>query len=180
LKIHNVFTVDDTIIKITVYNKNKIIIEAISNAKYETYIKQYIWRLSDTKGPKYIKTVWYDNNGIQHQKSLHQLIIEISGQIVPDGYEIDHKDGNSLNCLDDNLRVCTQSQNRQNIKKYNNNKSGYKGVSWHKASNKWVAQITINKSHKYLGAFPTKEDAARAYNVAAIIHFGEYAVLNDI
>ena len=32
----------------------------------------------------------------------------------------------------------------------------------------------------YLGTFSTKEEAARAYNIAAYEHYGENAVLNDI
>ena len=40
--------------------------------------------------------------------------------------------------------------------------SEYKGVSFHKASNKWIARITINGKRKYLGLFKTEEEAYNA------------------
>lgn len=53
-----------------------------------------------------------------------------------------------------------------------NNPSGYKGVTWH--NEKWRARLV----QKHLGYFDNKEDAARAYDVAAFQHFGESAYLN--
>ena len=111
---------------------------------------------------------------------LHGAIIQLSGQEVPDGYEIDHKDRNPLNCLDDNLRICTPNQNAQNRKKQSNNTSGQKGVRWHKRDKKWNVSITTINGCEFLGNFDTKEDAARAYNIAALKYFGEFAVLNVI
>lgn len=58
--------------------------------------------------------------------------------------------------------------------------SGYKGV--YKSEKRWVAIIQRGgkSGRKHLGRFPTKEEAARAYNIAAHEHYGEQAVLNDI
>jgi len=41
--------------------------------------------------------------------------------------------------------------------------SEYKGVSFHKASNKWQPQITINGKRKHLGYFRTEFEAHEAY-----------------
>ena len=45
-----------------------------------------------------------------------------------------------------------------------NNKSGFRGVYWHRASNKWVTQITINSKKVHLGYFNTAIEGAIAYN----------------
>ena len=62
-----------------------------------------------------------------------------------------------------------------------NNTSGYKGVF--KNVNKkfpWKACINVNCEKIYLGQFRTKEDAAKAYNEAAIKLHGFFARLNEI
>lgn len=41
--------------------------------------------------------------------------------------------------------------------------SKYKGVSFKKASNKWVARITINGKQEYLGCFSTELEAYQSY-----------------
>eukprot|EP00884_Botryococcus_braunii_P009246 jgi/Botrbrau1/18322/Bobra.0179s0050.1 len=45
--------------------------------------------------------------------------------------------------------------------------SKYDGVSWHKRTKKWQAEITINGTRKYLGLHETEEDAAIAYEKEA-------------
>jgi hypothetical protein len=37
------------------------------------------------------------------------------------------------------------------------------GVSWHKQSNKWLAQVRKNNKVEYLGVFEKEEEAAIAY-----------------
>ena len=45
---------------------------------------------------------------------------------------------------------------------------------------KWIASIKVNGKTKTLGSFLHKEEAALAYNNAASLYFGDFAVLNDI
>ncbi len=61
-----------------------------------------------------------------------------------------------------------------------NNKSGFKGVCWYKARNKWICYITAMNKRIHLGYFTDKVEAAKAYNAAAKKHFGEFAWLNPI
>ncbi len=89
--------------------------------------------------------------------------------------QIDHRDLNRANNRWDNLRVATNSQNHANTRAQSNNRSGFKGVSWSKAANKWMAQIVRDRCHTYLGLFDTPEDAHAAYCVAAERLFGEFA-----
>ena len=55
------------------------------------------------------------------------------------------------------------------------NKSGFKGVTWSTAANKWAASITINGKRKHLGTFASAKEAHNAYCRAAENAFGEFA-----
>ena len=61
-----------------------------------------------------------------------------------------------------NLREVSNSENQQNTSFRKNNFSGYKGICWHKASNKWLAKITLNKKIFHLGIFTSLNDAIAA------------------
>lgn len=102
----------------------------------------------------------------------------ISGK--KDGYEVDHIDRDIYNNQKSNLRYATHSQNNANKPARIDNTSGYKGVGWNNAKNKWHAKIKVNGLHIHLGLFIDKNSAARAYNEAAIKYFGEFAYLNEI
>lgn len=73
-----------------------------------------------------------------------------------------------------NLRKATGEQNRQNIGLRKNNTSGYKGVVWSAATNKWIAQIFKGKNRIHLGVFSTAELAYEAYCKAAKKLHGEF------
>jgi hypothetical protein len=81
---------------------------------------------------------------------------------------IDHIDGNPSNNKFENLREATYLQNGANRKISSANKSGYKGVSFVKATQKWGAWIKVAGKSKNLGSnFQTPEDAHEAYKKAA-------------
>lgn len=93
--------------------------------------------------------------------------------------EIDHKDRNPRNCKRNNLRLCTRSQNAANQGLSKVNTSGFKGVTFEIASNKWKAQIKFNYQNKHLGLFLTPEEAAKAHDKAAKKKYlGEFAFCN--
>lgn len=109
---------------------------------------------------------------------MHRHILEIAG--VQFDFLIDHRDGNGLNNRLSNLRPATRAQNAWNSRTPVRNTSGFKGVVFHRASGRWAAQIQVNHKPYRLGVFDTREDAAIAYNAAAIQHFGEFARLNEV
>jgi hypothetical protein len=140
---------------------------------------------------KLIKLKWYYNktgyainlkyirgSGRKNQKQtclyMHRLIVN-----PPDEMYTDHINGDKLDNRRCNLRICTNKENTRNKKKTCGT-SKYKGVSWDIKSSKWRASIAPNKICLYLGVFNTQEEAALAYNEAAIKYFGEFAKLNII
>ncbi|HEX4501069.1 MAG TPA: AP2/ERF family transcription factor [Scandinavium sp.] len=90
----------------------------------------------------------------------------------------DHKNHDTLDNRKNNIRKCTRTQNMCNRKAQINCKSGFKGVVWRPTSKKWSAGINYESRHIALGCFNTKEEAARAYDVAAKFYQGEFAHLN--
>lgn len=91
----------------------------------------------------------------------HRLAhIYMTGSCPP---KVDHDDNVKWNNAWENIRPATTSENAINAKRSSANKSGYKGVSWHRKAKKWVAQITYNRKPLYLGLFSTPEEASARY-----------------
>ena len=92
---------------------------------------------------------------------------------IPD--EIDHKN----NIRDDNrwknLREATRQQNVFNSPMHKDNAVGYKGVSYRKSRGHYKAIMKLNGKELYLGSFDNPEDAAKAYQEAALRYHGEFA-----
>lgn len=94
--------------------------------------------------------------------------------------EIDHINGNRSDNRIENLRVVTRSQNCSNQRIQTRSTSGFKGVTFLKKNQVWRARIKTQQKEIYLGSFANKEDAAHAYNQAAIHHFGVFAKTNQV
>jgi hypothetical protein len=58
--------------------------------------------------------------------------------------------------------------------------SRYQGVFWVSKAERREARIYCEGRRIYLGRFTTEEEAARAYNKAALQHFGEHAYQNEV
>lgn len=127
------------------------------------------------------KNTYYAGRTILFNRKVHmhiEIMEEHLGRKLVKGEEVDHKDGNGLNNCLNNLRIATHQQNLQNIHSKKKSSSIYKGVYYNKARNKWAANIVINSKTKSLGLFVYEEEAARAYDRAAVYFFGEFASLN--
>ena len=73
-----------------------------------------------------------------------------------------------------NLRECSSTENSWNSGLKKANKSGFKGVSWHRGAGKWQAHINIGGKGAYLGIFETAELASAAYIFKAKETHGEF------
>lgn len=74
-------------------------------------------------------------------------------------------------------KKCSENH-KKNISKANLhkppfNKKMYKGIYYEECRKKWIAQIKVNNKRIYLGGYLLPEDAARAYDKALMIYFGQ-------
>ncbi len=104
---------------------------------------------------------------------LHRLIMGL------DGPSVDHIDGDGLNNQRWNLRFVTLSQNQWNTRR-TSGQSPLKGVTKNAGCKSWIAAITVNRRRIHLGSFATEVEAGRAYDRAALEHFGEFACTNEM
>jgi hypothetical protein len=113
-----------------------------------------------------------------HGKHLHGFLT---------GYPMtDHKDGNGLNNWRSNLRPATYSINNQNRRTQRNSTTGYRGVGRYYRHGRieepcrYTSIIFVEKRRISLGIFDSKEEAAAAYNAAALEYYGPNARLSSI
>lgn len=89
---------------------------------------------------------------------LHRLITN-----APDGSEVDHINGDTLDNRKVNLAVTDKFGNMQNRQSAEvRSKSGIRNVSWDNKKQKWVVFIKINHKSKYIGQYEKIEDAEKA------------------
>jgi hypothetical protein len=112
--------------------------------------------------------------GVWKRVLLHRYILN-----APPGQQVDHEDGDGLNCTRENMRLATHAQNQHNAGSHRDSRtSRYRGVSFHKKTGKWRVQLMVNRRRIPFPLFVSEEEAARAYDRAALEHFGEFARLN--
>jgi len=104
---------------------------------------------------------------------MHRQIMQ-----PPKGRLVDHSDGTKANNCRSNLRVCNHAENQRNMRKQHGAVSRFKGVFFDKRCAKWYAKCRHEGRHRGLGYFDNEVDAARAYDRAAVVWFGEFARLN--
>lgn len=109
----------------------------------------------------------------RRERPLHKLMIHVDSS-----YDIDHINGDKLDCRRSNLRVCSHQHNCFNQRKRTNNTSGYTGVSYAKNIGKYESYIHRDGHKHNLGYYDTAEEAALVRDEAAVRYFGEYCRLN--
>jgi hypothetical protein len=105
--------------------------------------------------------------GTRERLLLHCVIF---GECAQD---VDHADGDTLNCRRFNLREDSRSMNNANSTKRKGS-SVFKGVHWHAQVKKWTCQV----KKKHYGLFKDEVDAATVYNFIAFEQYGEFARFN--
>jgi HNH endonuclease/AP2 domain len=138
------------------------------------------WKIVPTNnvqiGDKVGNTKLYSHTSIKGKKVyVHQIIFVMFHGYLPS--IIDFKDCNPSNTRIENLREADRFKIISNSRKRKDNTSGYKGVSWYSRKEKWVSRITSRKKLMHLGYFTDKEEAYRAYCLAAVKYHGEFANL---
>ena len=107
----------------------------------------------------------------------HQLAWQLTHGEIPGGLELDHKNHQRDDNRIANLRLATRSENNANSK-HRRRASKYRGISRCSQTRLIKAAIRVGGRTVHIGYYETEEHAARAYDVAAIWHFGDFATLN--
>ena len=134
------------------------------------YVGRALYAVRSSKSGDKSKAVW------MHREILGAKTGErVDHRTHPGGKVVDNRRGN--------LRLATPRQNQHNRRKGSlrgrATSSAFKGVSWNARSRNWHAYINPpGRKRLNLGRFPTEALAARAYDLAAVEHFGEFALTN--
>lgn len=121
-----------------------------------------------------------DRQGNQRHFEMHKFLIK-----HPPATRVYYKNRNPLDCRKNNLEAMSINygvhKNRK-AKTWGGRKtsSRFKGVSFSKSANKWMAYISGEKDRKYLGLFNSELEAAKEYNKVALEIFGENAYQNKV
>ena len=174
IKRHEVVQPEDSYVKLIALTQEQ---NAIVDAADYEYLMQWNWYAEWNP----ITRSFYAKRNLPKCK-----LIPMSNAILglERGIQVDHISHNTLDNRRCNLRLASPSQNSANRRKRTDNTSGYRGVCWKREHQKWFAQIECRKDGKrmnhHLGYFNTPEEAAIAYNIAAVKIHGEFATLNRL
>lgn len=124
------------------------------------------------KGSPDIRTVYAQARFGGLNVYLHRVLIGLDSPL-----QIDHRNGDGLDCRRANLREATPSENARNSRTPTRNRSGVKGVWWDVARSKWGAGITKNGVAHKLGRFGCITAAALAYAKASREMHGDFGLV---
>src|ERR1035437_455247 len=142
------------------------------------WLSQWKWCVSKGNKAFYGMRREQRNGRSKNIKMQNAILEHYGGQPIPEGYTIDHIDGDGLNNQKSNFRLATHDQQQQNRGLQGNNTSGYIGVSLHKKTQKHRARIEVGGKEIHLGLFDDPIEAAHVRDAAAIEQYGEFAKLN--
>jgi hypothetical protein len=147
----------------------------VSHIDYKWLMQWKWWAVKTAKGYSAVRVV--------HTGPKKRFTLRMPSAIMEHAHgkfsiDIDHANGNPLDNRRLNLRFATRMQQCQNRGVPQGNTSKYKGVHLHRG--KWLARIGHNRRRITLGWFADREDAAKAYNQAALKLHGRFARLNVI
>lgn len=135
------------------------------------HLAQFKWYLMPSG---YVIRSLYENKA----KRTIRLHREVFG--AQRGQELDHVNRDKLDNRRSNLRLASRQTNCANVPPSRRNGSGYKGV--HRRLDMphapWRAAIRIDGALRHLGNYASREEAAKAYDRAASVAFGEFAWTN--
>lgn len=136
---------------------------ALVDAVDAEWVNQHRWHM--TRKGYAQRCVWV--NGQVRGFSLHR---EVLGLTREDPVDVDHINRDRLDCRRENLRALPKGANAQNTGGWRNASSQYRGVSWDRASGKWVAKIRVGSraegKHRTLGRFNSELEAAEVARAA--------------
>ena len=120
------------------------------------------------------QSTWSEHDGYAFAKikrkvvAFHRLVMGS----IPEGYVVDHINGDQFDNRKENLRITTQNVNILNQNKlHKNNTVGCHGVYRNRNGNRYYAKIRVKNKQIYLGTYDTIEEARKARKEGEIKYF---------
>jgi len=139
------------------------------------YLSQWKWCAMKSGNNFYAARAGRRLDGERFQKIIY-MHREIAK--TPEGMLTDHRNHNTLDNHDENLRKCTNQQNQANQKIKKGGTSRYKGVFRQRGKKSFRSKIKVNGVAIYGGSFEIEEEAALSYDEMAIEYYGDFARTN--
>ena len=138
-------------------------------------VSRYPWQAVKSRNTYY--AMRWGRRGKDGRRKRYQMHREIMGMGAEE--VCDHVNGEGLDNRKVNLRGASRAENSWNTGKSRvRSRSKYKGVAWDKRDEKWEVRISVKGKRIYIGRFEDEEQAARAYDAAAVKYHGRYARVN--
>lgn len=165
----------NAIIQIPLYSSKHPGLFALIDEEDDFFVGAYHWNVVADGLTFYAVRTWQEgrrSERITHTVRMHRQIMEPPPHLV-----VDHIDGNGLNNTRANLRICTDGENLGNRRVSPKNTSTFTGVTYLARTDRWKATI-MDGRYIHLGWYATAEEAALAYDTAALRLRGAFARLN--
>ena len=164
----NEYYTDSEYAYLTIIRKNGERITTVFDIVLFETIRKYHWQYTNVG---YIRTT-----SRQGAVMMHRIICELNGNNI-DGMQVDHIDGDTLNNISSNLRVCSAQENCRNTRRRPIvQRDGVIGVRRDtRCNNSWRAQIYIGKNKHIEKTFRSEQDAIEQRLKWEIEYFGEFA-----
>lgn len=139
---------------------------AVIDAADVEIVEAYLWYADVKRTTVYARSSFIKGVGRIY---LHRLLISPDASL-----QVDHKDGDGLNCRRGNLRPATNGENRRNQRVRKDSGTKIKGVRWDAKNHKWCARIKHQGQSIWLGRHSTFEAAHSAYAAASALFHGDF------
>lgn len=150
--------------------------KALVDADIYSELSKYKWTITKRGRTRVYAKRGFGPAGKSKYIYLHHAILP-----PKPGFTVDHHNSEHPFCVLDerrsNLRYATKQQQQHNRRKSILNKGKFKGVN-QLPSGRYCARMKVSGEKRCIGTFDTEEQAAKAYDVRAIKHHGEFAKLN--
>jgi len=110
----------------------------------------------------------------------HRLFWYLQTKEDPGHLTVDHIDQNKANNKFCNLRLATQTQQKQNIIIHKNNTTGVRGIRWREHLQRYEARIALDGKRIQLGSFKTFNEAVAARQAKELELYGKFSPLHQL
>lgn len=147
--------------------------EAKIDAKDAIKVACYSWKAN------FSSCRWYAKRNMRIDGRSKSLSMARFIMNAPEGIQVDHINGDSLDNRKSNLRLCSHRENHYGARvRKPNFSSKFRGVYWTNRDKAWRARIMYNWKNIHIGSFVSEIEAAIARDFFSHMLHGEFAQIN--